>query len=215
MRMRKIGQIVSGIFGGERAVETGDTKMAAILADKPVSINAGKRGQAGLTLLEAIAFLAIAGLVVGGALAMYSSASSSQATGTVVNEYQALRTAVKSLYTAPAGYTAASINGVLVTAKKVPSTLTASGTTITNQWGGGVIVMGATSQFYVSYDSVPKDVCVGMLTGVTQVNTWTGYNVVAAAAAVGAATSITSAVTPATASTACANDSNKVTLWTA
>lgn len=187
----------------------------AIDAGKTVSLNAGKHRQAGLTLLEAIAFLGIAGLVVGGALAMYSSASSSQATGQTVNEFQAFKTSVKSLYTTPSGYGTASLNGVLVNAKKVPSTLTASGTTITNSWAGGVVAMGATSAFYVSYDAVPKDVCVGMIPAITGSNDWQGYNVVAAAAAVGAMTAITAQVDPATASTACANDSNKVTLWAA
>lgn len=185
-------------------------------ADKPVSINnAGKRGQAGLTLLEAIAFLAIAGLVVGGALAMYSSASNSQSTGQTISEFQSVKASVKSLYAAPAGYGTVSVNGVLVSAKKVPSTLTASGTTITNFWGGGVVVMGATTTFYVSYDAVPQAVCVGMLSGITASNDWQGYNVVAAAAAVGAMTAITGQIPPATAATACANASNKVTLWTA
>ncbi|PKO65800.1 MAG: pilus assembly protein [Betaproteobacteria bacterium HGW-Betaproteobacteria-17] len=185
-------------------------------AGKAVSLNAGKHRQAGLTLLEAIAFLGISGLVIGGALAMYSSASSSQSTGQTVNEYQSFKTAVKSLYTTPSGYGTASLNTVLVPAKKVPASLTSIAPgTITNVWAGTVLVSGATagSTFYVSYDKVPKDVCVGMIPAITASNDWRGYNVVVEAAAVGAMSGITAPVSPATAVTACANDSNKVTLW--
>lgn len=186
------------------------------VADKPVSLNAGKHRQAGLTLLEAIAFLGIAGLVVGGALAMYSSASSSQSTGQTVNEFQSFKTSVKSLYTTPSGYGAASLNPVLVNAKKVPSTLNATPpSTITNVWAGSVVAQGVTSTFYVAYDNVPKDVCVGMIPAITGSNDWLGYNVVAAGSAVGAMTAITTPVAPATSATACANDKNKVTLWAA
>ena len=185
-------------------------------AGKAVSLNAGKHRQAGLTLLEAIAFLGISVLVIGGALAMYSSASSSQSTGQTVNEYQSFKTAVKSLYTTPSGYGTASLNPVLVNAKKVPSTLNATPpSTITNVWAGSVVAQGVTSTFYVSYDKVPKDVCVGMIPAITGSNDWRGYNVVAAGSAVGAMTAITTPVAPATSATACANDKNKVTLWAA
>ncbi len=181
---------------------------------KPGALNTGKFGQAGLTLLEAIAFLAIAGLVIGGALAMYSSASSTQSTGQTVMEYESIRTGMKGLYTGGGGYGTVSTNATLIPSKKIPGTLVvAAPSTITNSWGGGVVVMGDTKEFYVAYDAVPKEVCVGMLSSITASGGWTGYNVVAAAAVVGTKTASTGKVAPAAAVTACSNDENKVAIW--
>jgi len=55
-----------------------------------------KRKQAGLTLVEALAFLAIFGVVAGGAVAMFGSTSDSAKVNQVATEVNSIKTAVKA-----------------------------------------------------------------------------------------------------------------------
>jgi len=129
------------------------------------------RKQNGASLLEGIAYLGIAALVVLGAVSLLSSASSSAKANQMTNEVVALRTAVRKLY-AGQGFTAnVDLRPTLTSARAVPSTLQTSGSTITNSWNGSVTVSGTTTTtFTISYPNVPQDVCVSVLSGATD---WT------------------------------------------
>ncbi|WP_229415848.1 type 4 pilus major pilin [Pseudoduganella armeniaca] len=76
-----------------------------------------------------------------------------------------LRTAVRKLYLGQT-YGTTNMNGALIAASAVPSTLTRSGTeTITNSWGGAVTVTGDTSAFTIVYAGLPKEVCMNVVSG--------------------------------------------------
>ncbi len=120
--------------------------------------------QSGMTLMEVLASLGILALVVIGALALYSQASTSQKSTELQSNLQAFRQGIQQMY--KGSYGSASLNGALVTAKKVPSTWSGSGTSINHQIdSGAVIATGATSSFRVSLGSIPVEVCVDLLTG--------------------------------------------------
>lgn len=140
-----------------------------IKISKPLghAVNLGK--QHGASLLEGIAYLGIAALVVLGAVSLLTGASASAKANQTKEELVALRTAVKKLYAGQAYPTATpSMTGLLTAAKAVPSTLQVSGNVITNSWGGAVTVDGTTTTtFTILYNNVPQDVCVNALSGLT------------------------------------------------
>lgn len=169
--------------------------------------------QKGIGLLEAIAFIAVSSLVAGGSLAMYSSASDTEATVQAASEITTIKGGVKGLY--PNGtYGAANLNGVLIDANKLPSTLTVpSYPTIRNHWDGDVVVQGQTTSYYVSYDKVPNAICVAALISVMETGQWIGFNVTASGNPVGGMATV--AMTPAAAKNYCGSgaSSKKLTFW--
>jgi type II secretory pathway pseudopilin PulG len=137
---------------------------------KRVASAVNLRKQRGASLLEGIAYLGIAALVVLGAVSLLTSASASAKANQTTEQLISLRTAVKKLYAGqsyPTG-TTTDLLATLISARAVPSTLTVSGTTATNSWGGAVTVNGTTAgTFTIVYVGVPKDVCINTLSGMT------------------------------------------------
>jgi hypothetical protein len=141
--------------------------------------NAGHRAiqtsvQRGATLLEAIAFLGIAAIVVLGAVGMLSSAFSSADVDKANNELVGMRVAIKKLYSNSNGYPAAGANMLpaIIAARALPGTLTvAANGAVTNGWGGVVTVTGLVNSFTITYNNVPQDACIGLLTASGQ-NLW-------------------------------------------
>lgn len=162
-----------------------------------VSFISHAKKQAGLTLIESMAALAIFAVVVGGALALFGGASSSQISTQMTSDLSAIRSAVKSLYFGQGGYGTANLNAVLVNGKKVPTTMSVTaGTppTITHGLNGTVTATGASTNFTITVTAVPTDVCLNLLSGTN------GWNSVT----VGSGTAITAfPITPDTASTQC------------
>lgn len=126
--------------------------------------------QRGASLLEGIAYLGIAAIVVLGAVSLLTGAFSSAQSNQAIEEAIALRTATRKMYSGQAF--PAAITQTLITAKAIPGTLVVNGANVTNKWGGAVTVAGngAGSAFNVSFANVPQDVCVSMLSGA---NGWT------------------------------------------
>jgi len=153
--------------------------------------------QRGLTLIELIASLTVFALVVGGALALFSSSSSSQASIQMTSDLTAIRAATRGLYYGKGGYGTGNLNAVLVNGNKVPTTMTVTaGTppTISHGLGGAVTIAGASTAFNITVTAVPTDVCMSVLTSST------GWNSIT----VGSGTAITAfPVQPDAASTAC------------
>lgn len=158
--------------------------------------------QTGMTLLEVTAALAIGTIIITGALALFAGGSAASNSNAFVQDITSLRSAVKSLYLGQGSYGTASINGTLINGSKVPSDWTGSGTTITNNFGGAVVVTGATSTFNLTTGAIPKDVCIGALPSAAK-----GWNFVGvgadAAAALTAATIAPASMTTSQATTSC------------
>ncbi len=139
--------------------------------------------QRGITLMEVIAGLLIMGLVVSGALALFSSADSAQKSNQMTSDLTALRTAIRGLYGTNGGYGVANLNGTLKNAKRIPSTMTVDSSTppvITHSMNGTVTITGASSQYTVAVTNIPTDVCVQLLT--TSSSGWVSIKVGGAAA---------------------------------
>lgn len=163
--------------------------------------------QRGASLLEGIAYLGIAALVILGAVSLLASAFGNAQANRATEETISLRTAVRKLFsgqTYPAG---GAIVSTMITARAVPSTLNvnAGANTITNSWGGAVTIVGAGASFDLTYSNVPQDVCVNMLSGAS------GWNAVA-----GNGTRIDATpITAANASAICSQANNNVTFTAA
>lgn len=120
--------------------------------------------QAGATLLEALSFLAIAAIVVIGATSLLTSAFSSSDTNTHLRELISLKTAVKSYLSGQGNYAGAT-NTNLIAAGLVPSTLSVSGTNITNSYGGAVTIASATggTSYSITTAALTKQACVKLV----------------------------------------------------
>lgn len=161
------------------------------------------RKQHGASLLEGIAYLGIAALVVLGAVSLLTGASASAKANQTQEELISIRTAVKKLYSGQSYPVNTSLTGTLTSAKAIPSTLQVSGTNITNSWGGAVTVNGTTATtFTIVYNNIPQDVCVNALSGLSG---WVSV-------AQGATTVSTMPLTAANASTLCSGANNNVSL---
>lgn len=134
--------------------------------------------QRGASLLEAVAYLGIASLVLVGAVSLVGGAFTAAETNRASEEIVALRTATKKLFAGQA-YPTTGMVSVLISAKAVPATLTvdSTGSTVTNGFGGTVTVAGSgttPNTFTITYNSVPSDVCIGMVSGASG---WTGLKI--------------------------------------
>jgi hypothetical protein len=122
--------------------------------------------QRGASLLESIAYLGVAAIVIVGAIALLGSAFSSANTNKLAQELNAIQTGTRKLYMGQANNYGAdsAMNGNLVAAKVFPGTLTiAADGTVSNTWGGTVTVKGAGQTFTVAYSQVPREVCINTL----------------------------------------------------
>ena len=152
----------------------------------------GRLRQHGASLLEVIAYLGIAAMVVLGAVSLLTGAFGSARANQAAEEMVGIRTAVRKLYLGQS-YPTGSLDSTLLTVNAFPGTLARDTTanTVSNSWGGSVAVTGAGGTFTIAYSAVPRDVCVNMLSGAsgwTQVKQGSGtpatvFPVTAAAAA--------------------------------
>ena len=160
--------------------------------------------QRGASLLEGIAYLGIAAIIILGAVALLSSAFSGANTNRGYEEITSIRTGVKRLYMGQsASYGTGSLNETLIIAKVFPTSLAINGTSVKNTWNGEIDVTGVNNNFTISYPSVPKEVCINMVSGS---NDWVSVKVNSAAA-------LTPPIAPADASAACS--ATNTIVWTA
>ena len=126
--------------------------------------------QRGASLLEGIAYLGIAAIVVIGAVALMRGAFSNAQSNSLLQDVVSIRTNVRKLFMGQGGYTNVA-NGTLIAARGFPDGVTtnAAAATATNTWGGAIALAPANnnSQFTISYAAVPQDVCVNALSGAT------------------------------------------------
>lgn len=161
--------------------------------------------QHGASLLEVIAYLGIAAIVVLGAVSMLGSAFSSAQANRTIEEVVSIRTGIKRLYMGQSlAYGSASMTSQAINARILPTTLAVTGSDIKNAWNGAVAITGNTTSFTIKYSDVPRDACVTVLSGASG---WSQIKV-------GTGATITSfPLAPAAADTACANGTNEIA-WT-
>lgn len=167
-----------------------------------------KNAQRGVTLIELIIGLTIIGVVIAGALSLFGSADSSQKANQTTTELSAIRSSMKSLYYGSGGFGTVNVNDVLVTANKIPSTLSVNTATapdtITNAFNGVLNIVGATTTYSVSVTNVASDVCTSIM------STASGWTTVKA----GSSAARNVPITPAQAATDCGAAATQTLVFT-
>ncbi|MCZ8152210.1 MAG: type 4 pilus major pilin [Rhodobacteraceae bacterium] len=137
----------------------------------------GRSARRGVTLIEAVLFIAVAlGLIVGG-LVFYQQASLAARTQEAVRQFSAIVNEARALYkgqamaavvdaSAFAGPTT-DITAVLISAGAVPPEMVASATRLQNPWGGTTTVYAyswrGSPRVVILSDRVPREVCTRLL----------------------------------------------------
>lgn len=155
-----------------------------------------QKKQAGASLMEAISYLAIASVVIVGAVSLLGNANSANSSNELLRDLHAVRSATQSFFQGQGTYGTASLNSTLITAKKIPATLSVSGSTISTSVGGTLVVTGNTSNFTMALSNLPADVCSSLIA-----NSSTGW----AQVQVGSSPAITTFPVSPTTATAAAN----------
>lgn len=163
-----------------------------------------RRQQRGASLLEAIAYLGIAAIVVIGAVALLNGAFTSAGTNELSEQVNAIQAGVKKLYMGQSsGYTNVS-DSVLSSAGVLPATVPFSGSSATNAWGGNVTITGTQTTFDIAYTNVPTSVCIN---AVTAGGSWTTIKI-------GTNTETAVPLDPKTAQTDCGSSGPVDITWT-
>ena len=130
--------------------------MEKVVGHDALAGGAGKR-QAGLSLVEAMAVIAVASLVVATAVMLHNAARLEQQTIQIVAEYEAIKANVKALYTGLGYGNNVELDPSLIRTRRVPSSLKVTEPdTLTNMFGGDVLVFGETEKFRISFDRLPR-----------------------------------------------------------
>lgn len=167
--------------------------------------------QRGVTLMELIAGLAVMAVIVVGALALYNAAVNAQRATQLKQDTAALRSAVNALWMGQGSYGAAgaSLNQVLISAGRIPSTIQVSGTTLRHVGGGTIEVRVATNvqQFNLIVGGLNESLCIELLSGPQD------WFAIGTAVGTGTPVNIPSPfpISPAAADTACAPSNNTIT----
>ena len=146
--------------------------------------------QRGASLLEAIAYLGVAAIVVLAAVSLLQNAFGSARSNQTTEEITGLRTNIRKMY-AGQPYNDPAMLANLITARAIPGTLTVANGVINNTWGGIVTpASNAAGTFTITYTNVPQDVCMNVVsgaTGWTQIADGQGNHAIAAFPAAAAA----------------------------
>ncbi|MCV9964671.1 hypothetical protein OIU34_22530 [Pararhizobium sp. BT-229] len=123
----------------------------------------------GATMMEVIAYLAIASVIIAGVLVLLSVAFGQSKTATALSQLNQIQTAVRNLYSGQPNYAGLSTS-VIVNTRALQQSMI-SGATIRHAFNGAVTITpvpttdgGANSAFTVSFANVPQDACQSMLT---------------------------------------------------
>jgi hypothetical protein len=162
--------------------------------------------QRGASLLEAIAYLGVAAIVVIGAVSLLNGAFSSASTNQLAEQVNAIQTGVKKLYMGQTNGYSGINNTTLASAAVFPSTIPVSNGSAVNTWGGAVNVASSgdgSGTFTISYANVPQSVCIN---AVSAGGSWTAVSVNGTAAQL--------PVTPDNAQKACSSSTANTIVWT-
>ena len=128
------------------------------------------RRDAGVTLMEIIAALAIISVIVVGALALYQSAKSSEEATRLIADAMAIQTAVRSVYMGETDYGVDSdaLQALMWQSKKLPTTIkgkvdSAGKVSLTHHLGGKLGLYAMHNRFVILFSGIPTDVCIPLL----------------------------------------------------
>jgi len=163
----------------------------------------------GFSLIELLLVIAIFGVITLAVVSRYADAQAASKAQKAQDAILRITTAVKQIYQLNPNYTGLT-PVVVINNRGVPAEMI-TGTTITNQWGGTVLIAstnvsgGRNNAFAVTWPSVPQNECTKIITAVASaVDIVTvGSTAVKALGAAGGAN-------PATVGTACANNANSL-----
>lgn len=133
-----------------------------------------------MTLLEITAGLTILAISMAGALSIYSSTKDGQMNTGMSNDLIGIRQSIRMVKQSQGTYGTASLNGTLITANRLPPSMSASGTTINTVYGGTLAITGATTTFTMVLTQVPKSGCMHLVTSLD--GSWASVKVDSAAA---------------------------------
>ncbi|GAB5387229.1 MAG: type 4a pilus major pilin PilS [Alphaproteobacteria bacterium] len=177
---------------------------------------AKRRDQRGLTLAETLLVLAIGTVAIVGGTILYLQASGAQKVNQTVNNLNALQGQISQLFSSQSSYgNNIELTNSLIQAGVVPANMVVgagNAATMQNAWGGVVEVhaTGGGSGYRISYEDVPRDACVSLVTklaGGSSQNALRGFGV-DSTAPTGANPARTPPVDLATALTDCDEDVN-------
>jgi type II secretory pathway pseudopilin PulG len=163
--------------------------------------------QAGATLIEQVLVaIVIAGLLVAVFIGwnMVQTASNDNDN---LRDIALLMSKVRSVFDGQSSYGTAALNSTLLTYRAVPASMI-NGSTITNPWGGAVVVTGTGATYSISSAAIPQESCATMVKNFAG-NTGGGSGITAISVN---GTAITLPVTPVSAATACNGATNTVLL---
>ncbi|EAB6805299.1 pilus assembly protein [Escherichia coli] len=167
--------------------------------------------QKGLSLIEASMVLALSAIVVSGVMYYYQAASDNNKTQSTVSEVMSIVSAVNGLYVGTSNYEGLT-NNVIMNTSAIPANYK-DGQNITHPFGGKINI-GASqndkTKYYILLEDVPRGACVNLAS--------MNFGTSLAGAGVGKEAQtkaeqgklITKALTPATAATSCANNTNTI-----
>jgi len=163
----------------------------------------------GFSLIELLLVIGIIGLITVAVVSRYSDAQAASKAQKAQDAILRITTAVKRIYQLNPNYVGLT-PAVLINHRGVPAEMV-TGTTITNQWGGTVLIAptnvsgGRNNAFTVTWPSVPENECARIITTVSSAadKVTVGTTDVKALGAAGG-------VNPATVGTACANSANSL-----
>ncbi|HGG1860757.1 TPA: type 4 pilus major pilin [Escherichia coli] len=177
--------------------------------------------QKGLSLIEASMVLALSAIVVSGVMYYYQAASDNNKTQSTVSEVMSIVSAVNGLYVGTSNY-AQLTKDVIMNTSAIPENYKDSKSKNIMHPFGGTIDLGATtdnSKYYIILNEVPQGACVNLASmnlGTSLAGVGVGVDAATAANGrvnqngSGAGSLTNKALTPAQASSACKDNTNKI-----
>ncbi|EFE1808700.1 TPA: pilus assembly protein [Escherichia coli] len=177
--------------------------------------------QKGLSLIEASMVLALSAIVVSGVMYYYQAASDNNKTQSTVSEVMSIVSAVNGLYVGTSNY-AQLTKDVIMNTSAIPENYKDGKSKNIMHPFGGTIDLGATtdnSKYYIILNEVPQGACVNLASmnlGTSLAGVGVGVDAATAANGrvnqngSGAGSLTNKALTPAQASSACKDNTNKI-----
>jgi PilS N terminal len=169
------------------------------LSRRPISV----RGQRGISMLDFLIYVGVAVAII--TLVLFIASTVRSRTDAIAAEQDliTLSESTKSAFATQSNYGTADITTYLAnsndTLGSLRKTVSGSTVTLTNKWQGTVSVTGATNQFSIVYNAMPKAICNKVLPRLQSPN-WAGVTV--------GSTALTLPVSPPAADAACSATSN-------